>query len=183
VRKKTKPLSDEETRIARLERLADTMIETAEHAGDPEIQSTTARSALMVVGELRRPRRRRETRRRDDDRTSARVGSSPPRSRARPVRPLRREPQRGCREVGVGVIHLQKYMHDVTTECTETWCGSGMRGAVEDPADSDCMPCLVPPRHSGASAPHASRPCARKDWNACPYQAHADDCDCGGRRR
>jgi hypothetical protein len=20
-----------------------------------------------------------------------------------------------------------------------------------------------------------------KDWNACPYESHADDCDCGGR--
>ncbi len=78
--------------------------------------------------------------------------------------------------------HLAKYMHDVTTECTEVWCEKGStRDASEDADVVDCKPCLTAAVQFGNEAAGRLRALRPKDWNACPYAAHSDDCDCGGR--
>ncbi len=51
--RKPKPLQNE-SHLTRLERLANSMIDTAEATSDPESKGTAARAAIMVFAELRK---------------------------------------------------------------------------------------------------------------------------------
>jgi len=67
---------------------------------------------------------------------------------------------------------------------SEVWCGKIDYFADGEPTMdvgyTDCGACLTMVASVGRAASGRLRDLRPKDWNACPIEAHANDCDCQG---
>jgi hypothetical protein len=83
----------------------------------------------------------------------------------------------------MSVMHANRY------DTIELWCEAdtstariaGGNGPPDELTEVTCGDCLVAILAYGDMAAKRIRAIRPKDWNACPYEAHANDCDCGGR--